>query len=124
MSFNSTLIDNFNGLEYETRVYTDVTETYESGNSLQFNGKNLNPQNYPYGVFFVILTSSETLGKATVYLVILSNTANASGIELTRIDSCTGTQPILTKLSSGGAGVIWSASAVAKIRTSIFKLYS
>lgn len=109
-------------LEYGTQSFPGITETYVSGNSLSFNNKNLTPDNYPNSVFLVILNSSVSMGKATAYIVMLGTTPDSSGISLVRLDTNEDKVPILTKLQTGGAGVIWSGSATALIRANILKL--
>ena len=84
----------------------------------------INSTNFPHHTFLVILSSSETLAKSTMYVVLTNNTEGTSGIDFTRIDANDGTIPIITKLNSGGIGVLWSRSAIALIRINVIKLSS
>lgn len=122
---NSTLSEmntSLGDLQFNHQNFSSVTETYVPGNALVLNRVNINPTNYPSSAFLVILTSAQSLGKATVYIVFTGTKGDSSGISFMRVDNNEGTVPTLVKTESGGAGVIWSGSATALIRASIFKL--
>ena len=114
------------GMSFSTQRLPDVTEEYSSNNILYHNGKILYPENYANATFLIALNSSVTLGKATLYLVMLGTEVTAAGVSIVRLDLSTTSDEVYPKLertTSGRLYVVWSKTANALIRANTFKLH-
>lgn len=113
-----------NGFGFDSQDFSDITNAYESiaRNGLKFDGKNIYPNAFPNGVFLVILSSDQSVGVATAYVVILgaTGTTNASVSKLSA--DRTDNYPSVAISTSGYAYVRWVTSTTANIKAGIFRL--
>lgn len=108
-------------------LFQSVTGEYSSNNLLKFDGKSINPENFPGGVFMIALNGGFKVGGAAIYIVALGETNNIDNVALNMLCNAGSTYPGLTRTTSGNIAALWkvqsgTSSYTANIRTSIFRL--
>lgn len=110
------------GLQYSNQKIEGVTDVYSAENVLRFGGKQMYPKNFTNCTFLVLLNSSATNSRHSLYIVTFGDSTATPAI--TRMEGTDDTSfPEIKKTGSDTLYVAWSSATTANIHANMFKLY-
>ena len=97
-------------IQFSSEKFQDVSAEYSSSNLIFYQGWQLKPSNFKNSNFLAILTSPESRGQASVYIISLGATDDTDDVSVLKVwGSTNGIN--LVRTTSGGIAPIWPSDS-------------